>query len=82
MGTQGLEVIKKIHAQSAKHGRTWYDLGCYSVDKSCHKNRMPTRLTTFLRPHETSLITSVSAIRFLIENVHFESVNIPFQRCI
>ena len=34
---------------------------------SCHKNRMTTRVITFWRVDVTSLTTSVSAMRFLLE---------------
>ena len=45
---------------------------------SCHKNRMTTRVITLWRVYITSLTTSVSAMRSLIEkNIHFEGDEIP-----
>ena len=41
--------------------------------RPCHKNRMTTRKITLWCIYVTSLTTSVSTMRFLIEiNVHFE----------
>ena len=34
---------------------------------SCHKNRMTTRVITLWRVHVTSLTTSMSTVRFLVE---------------
>ena len=44
-----------------------YDVAVIQWITSCHKNRMTTRVITLWRVDVTSLITSVSAMRFLAE---------------
>ena len=44
-----------------------YDVAVTQWIKLCHKNRMSTRVITLWRVHVTSLATSVSTMRFLIE---------------
>ena len=44
-----------------------YNVGAFQLITSCHKNQMTTRVTAFRRVNVTSLTTSVSTMRFLIE---------------
>ena len=44
-----------------------YDVAVIQWITSCHKNRMTTRVILLLRVHVTSLTTSVSTMRFLLE---------------
>ena len=44
-----------------------YDVAVIQWINSCHKNRMTTRVVTLWRVHVTSVTTSVSKMRFLIE---------------
>ena len=46
-----------------------YDVAVIQWKTSCHKNRMTTRVITLWRIHVTSLTTSVSTMRFLLEIV-------------
>ena len=51
------------------HSLLSYDVVVIQWITSCHKNRMTTRVITLWRVRVTSLTTSVSAMRFLIEIV-------------
>ena len=44
-----------------------HDVAVIQWITSCHKNRMTTRVITLWRVHVTSLTTSVSTMRFLLE---------------
>ena len=44
-----------------------YDVAVIQWITSCHKNRMTTRVITLWREYVTSLTTSVSTVRFLLE---------------
>ena len=44
-----------------------YDVAVIQWITLCHKNRMTTRVITLRRERVTSLTTSVSTMRFLIE---------------
>ena len=44
-----------------------YDVAVIQWITSCHKNHMTTRVITFWRVDVTSLTTSVSTMRFLLE---------------
>ena len=46
-----------------------YDVIVIQCITPCHKNRMATRVITLWRIHVTSLTTSVSAMRFILEIV-------------
>ena len=55
-----------------------YDVAVIQWNTSYYKNRKIMRVMTLWRVHVTSLTTSVSTMRFLVEkNVNFEGDKIP-----
>ena len=60
-----------------------YDVAINQSITSCLRNRMTTRVITLWRVSVTSLTTSMSTRRFIIENnVHFEGNKNQLQRVI